>query len=211
MSTPTLTTDELERRLDDAHTVRIQAEARLRRARHAAVNGDKDALAEEAGAEIALAECERQIARLQGAADQQEQIDDGEAHAARLRALATQEALFLEHLAAAEAAGELLEKSLAAYVKGFQQYTRAAIAVQQMAPALGERIRHDFSLDRPETLIGDELARISFGGRHPPGTSLHALQSQGDPTRLPRIAERIVALTGEWRANIAEAQARRGA
>jgi len=207
---PALSVEEIEQRLDAALTLRIQAERRLQRARLGAVGGDKAALAEEAAAEASLVEIERQIARLQGALAEQQHVDENDAHAERLRSLETQEAIFLKHLADAEAAGKLLETSLAAYVKGFAEYTKAAIMVQEMAPALGARIRHDFTLDRPETLIGDELARISFGGRHPPGTSLHALQAQGDPTRLPRISERIVALTGEWRSNIEAARGARG-
>jgi hypothetical protein len=209
MTTAPITAAELAVRLDCARRAEQAAEQQLQHSRHRAFLGEDGADAAEAAAEHTLAEAQRQVARLESALTEQQQLEGVEARAEHRRGLETQEALFLEHLAAAEAAGETLEKALATYVKGFQQYTQAAIAVQQMAPALGERIRHDFTLDRPETLIGDELARISSGGRHPPGTSLHALQSQGDPTRLPRISERIVALTGEWRSNIEAARAAR--
>lgn len=206
-----LTTDELEGRLDAALTIRVQAERRLQRARLAAVNGDAEALAEEGAAETSLAEVDRQIARLQGALAEQQHVDEGDAHAERLRSLEVQEEIFLKHLGDAEAAGKLLETHLAGYVKAYDGYVVAASLAQQMAPALGSRIRHDFGLDRGETLVGDELARITANGRHVPGTSLHALQAQGDPTRLPPLLDRIKSLTGEWRSNVEAARRARGA
>jgi len=209
MTTTPITAAELAVRLDCARRAEAAAERDLDHCRRRAFLGEDGADAAEAEAESTLADAKRQVARLESALAEQQRLEAAEGRAERVRALETQEDIFLEHLAAVEAAGALLEKSLAGYAKGYDQYTRAAIAVQQMAPALGERIRHDFTVDRPETLIGDELARVSAGGRHPPGTSLHALQSQGDPTRLPRISERIVALTGEWRSNIEAARAAR--
>jgi hypothetical protein len=210
MTSETPTAAELAARLDDAHRALASADAHLQRARHAAfLAADPGADDAEAAAETALSEAQKLVQRLEAALAEQRRLEGAQARADHLRGLETQEDVFLEHIAAAEAAGAMLEKALATYVKGYDAYTRAAIAVQQMAPALSD-IRHDFTLDKPETLIGDELARVSAGGRHPPGTSFSALQTS-DPTRLPPISQRIGALTGEWRSNIEAARAARGA
>lgn len=203
------TAADLAGRLETARRALHEAETRLQRARHGAITGGAAGLTEETAAETAHGAARRQVQRLEAALEEQQRLDDGSAHRARLHQLELKDGVFLEHLATVEAAATKLEKILAAYTETVQRYVGAAMQVQRLVPELGARLRTDFSLEKIDLLVGEELARVSAGGVHPPGTNLRAVQFS-DPTNLPRLSERVASLTGAWRSDLGDARARRG-
>ena len=209
MTAPAPTVPELQQQLDAAETILEDALARLQRARHAAVSGDPAALAEEQAAEISATEAERHLRRYQSAVEEQQRLDVTTGVADRNRKLTLTEDEFLEYLDRAETAAEKLQKHLAGYADAYAAYLAAAAEVHRMLPALGDRVRTDFSLQKGEYLAADELARVSHGARGRPPGAAHHTGLLADVTQLEPLVDRVRSLTGCWRANVADARAAR--